>query len=136
MCYHSYTGGDEVIIIDYRSRTPIFEQIKEQIINLINIGVLKPHDKLPSIRQLASELELNVNTVKRAFQELESERVTYSLAGKGVFVSENAVANKIVLENAESELIRILASSKAKGVSLDRVIALANTIYEKGEKND
>ena len=68
--------------------------------------------------------------------QLESERVTYSLAGKGVFVSENAVANKIVLENAEAELIRILASSKAKGVTLDRVIALANTIYEKGEKND
>ena len=63
------SGGDEVIIIDPRSRTPIFEQIKEQIINLINIGELKPHDKLPSICQLASDLELNVNTVKRAFQE-------------------------------------------------------------------
>ena len=131
-----HTGGDEVIIIDTRSRTPIFEQIKEQIINLINIGELKPHDKLPSIRQLASDLELNVNTVKRAFQELETERVTYSLPGKGVFVSENAVANKIVLENAETELNRILASSKAKGVSLDRVIALAKTIYEKGDKDD
>ena len=82
-----------MIIIDPRSRTPIFEQIKEQIINLINIGELKPHDKLPSIRQLASDLELNVNTVKRAFQELESERVTYSLPGKGVFISENAVTD-------------------------------------------
>ncbi len=133
---HQKSGGDEVIIIDPRSRTPIFEQIKEQIINLINIGELKPHDKLPSIRQLASDLELNVNTVKRAFQELETERVTYSLPGKGVFVSENAVANQIVLENAEAELNRILASSKAKGVSLDRVIALAKTIYEKGDNDD
>jgi len=131
-----YSGGDEVIIIDPRSRTPIFEQIKEQIINLINIGELRPDDKLPSIRQLASDLELNVNTVKRAFQELESERVTYSLPGKGVFVSENAVANQIVLENAEAELTRILASSKAKGVSLDRVIALAKIIYEKGDNDD
>ncbi len=125
-----------MIIIDPRSRTPIFEQIKEQIINLINIGELKPDDKLPSIRQLASELELNVNTVKRAFQELETERVTYSVPGKGVFISESAVANKIVLENAETELNRILASTKAKGVSLDRVIALAKSIYEKGDDND
>lgn len=125
-----------MIIIDPRNRTPIFEQIKEQIINLINIGELKPDDKLPSIRQLASDLELNVNTVKRAFQELETERVTYSIPGKGVFVSESAVANKIVLENAETELNRILASSKAKGVSLERVIALAKNIYEKGESND
>lgn len=125
-----------MIIIDTRSRTPIFEQIKEQILNLINTGVLKPDDKLPSVRQLASELNLNVNTVKRAYQELESERVTYSLAGKGVFVSKTAVANKIVLENAEEELNRILSSSKAKGISLERVIELAKIIYEKGDKND
>ena len=80
-----------MIIINPRSRTPIFEQIKEQIINKINLGELKPDDKLPSIRQLASDLDLNVNTVKRAFQELEAERVTYSVAGKGVFVSEKAI---------------------------------------------
>ena len=125
-----------MIIINPRSRTPIFEQIKEQIINKINLGELKPDDKLPSIRQLASDLDLNVNTVKRAFQELETERVTYSVAGKGVFVSENAVANQIVLENEEAELTRILASSKAKGVSLERVIELAKTIYEKGDSDD
>lgn len=129
-------GGDEVIIIDLRSRTPIFEQIKEQIINLINIGELKPDDKLPSIRQLASDLDLNVNTVKRAFQELESERVTYSIPGKGIFVSPDAVANKIVQDGAEKELTRILASSRAKGVALDRVIQLAKDIYEKRDIND
>ena len=125
-----------MIIIDSRSRTPIFEQIKEQILNLINTGELKTDDKLPSVRQLASDLDLNVNTVKRAYQELETERVTYSVPGKGVFVSKTAVANKIVLENAEDELNRILSSSKAKGISLQRVIELAQTIYEKGDKND
>lgn len=125
-----------MIIIDQRSRTPIFEQIKEQILNSINTGELKPDDKLPSIRQLASELDLNVNTVKRAFQELESERVTYSVPGKGVFISQTAVANKIVLENAEMELTRILSSSKAKGMPLERVIELASEIYKAGENND
>ena len=130
------TGGDEVILIDIRSRTPIFEQIKEQIINLINIGELKPDDKLPSIRQLASDLDLNVNTVKRAFQELETERVTYSIPGKGIFVSPEAKANKIVQEGAEKELTRILTSSKAKGITLERVIELVNEIYEKRDIND
>lgn len=125
-----------MIIIDQRSRTPIFEQIKEQIINLINIGELKQDDKLPSIRQLASDLELNVNTVKRAFQELETEQVTYSVPGKGVFVSQNAFANKIVLDSAEKELKRILSSSKAKGITLERVIELSKNIYGKGECND
>lgn len=125
-----------MIIIDSRSRTPVFEQIKEQILNMINTGELKTDDKLPSIRQLASDLDLNVNTVKRAFQELETEKVTYSVPGKGVFVSKTAVANEIVIGNAESELNRILSSSKAKGISLERVIELAHNIYEKGDNND
>lgn len=125
-----------MIIIDPKSRTPIFEQIKDQILNMINTGELKTDDKLPSVRQLASELDLNVNTIKRAYQELESERVTYSLLGKGVFVSKTAVANEIVLENAEKELIRILSSSKAKGISPERVIELTKQIYEKGDTDD
>ncbi len=125
-----------MIFIDNRSRTPIFEQIKEQIMNLINTGELKPDDKLPSIRQLASDLDLNVNTVKRAFQELETENVTYSVPGKGVFISQSAIENKLVLDNAETELKRILASSKAKGVTEDRIIALVKEIYKKGDEND
>lgn len=125
-----------MIIIDQRSRTPVYEQIKEQILNLINTGELKPDDKLPSIRQLASDLNLNVNTVKRAFQELEAEKVTYSLLGKGVFVSPTALNNKIVTDNAETELLRILVSSKAKGVSLERVVELAEKIYKEGTDND
>lgn len=125
-----------MIIIDQRSRTPVYEQIKEQILNLINTGELKPDDKLPSIRQLASDLNLNVNTVKRAFQELEAEKVTYSLLGKGVFVSPTALNNKIVTDNAETELLRILVSSKAKGVSLERVVELAEQTYKEGTDND
>ncbi len=125
-----------MILIDPKSRTPIFEQIKEQILNMINTGELKTDDKLPSVRQLASDLDLNVNTVKRAYQELEAERVTYSLLGKGVFVSKTAVANKIVLDNAEKELRRILASSKAKGISPERIIELTKEIYEKGDTDD
>ncbi len=125
-----------MIIIDNRSRTPIFEQIKEQIMNLINVGELKPDDKLPSIRQLASDLDLNVNTVKRAFQELEAEKVTYSVPGKGVFISKTAVANEIVIENAEARLKDILSSSKAKGVTFERVIELSKLIYETGDKDD
>ena len=91
---------------------------------------------MPSIRQLASDLDLNVNTIKRAFQELEEQQVTYSIPGKGVFVSKTAVANEIVLSEAEKELTRILASSKARGITLERVIDIAEKIYEKGDTHD
>lgn len=125
-----------MIIIDPRSRTPIFEQIKEQILGLINSGELKPDDKLPSIRQLASELNLNVNTVKHSFQELEIEKVIYSVPAKGFFVSHSAIENTIVIDNATAEIKRILASAKARGVPYDNILALLNEIYEAGDTND
>ena len=125
-----------MIIIDSRSRTPIFEQIKEQILSLINSNELKPDDKLPSIRQLASELNINVNTVKRAFQELEIEKIVYSIPAKGYFISTNAIENTIVIDNATAEIKRIITSAKAKGVPYDNVLSLINNIYEAGDTND
>ena len=125
-----------MIIINPRSRTPIFEQIKEQIINKINLGELKPDDKLPSIRQLASELNLNVNTVKHSFQELEIEKVIYSVPAKGFFVSHSAIENTIVSDNAPAEIKRLLASAKTKGMPYDNILALLNEIYEAGDTND
>lgn len=125
-----------MIIIDLYSRTPIYEQIKEQIIELINKGVYKPLDKLPSIRTMAADLELNVNTVKRAFQDLEAEGVVYSLQGRGVFVSGNAVNNEGVKAKAAESLTTAIASAKAKGLTKDEIIALTKKIFEEGEAND
>lgn len=95
-----------------------------------------PDDKLPSIRQLASELNLNVNTVKHAFQELEIEKVIYSVPAKGFFVSQSAIENTIVIDNATTELNRIITSAKAKGVPYEKVLSLINKIYEAGDIND
>lgn len=125
-----------MIIIDLYSRTPIYEQIKEQIIELINKGIYKPLEKLPSIRTLAADLELNVNTVKRAFQDLEAEGVVYSLQGRGVFVGGNAVNNEGVKAKAAESLAASIASAKAKGLTKEDIIALTKKIFEEGEAND
>ena len=124
-----------MIIIDFNSRTPVYEQIKEQIISSVNSGELKPGDKLPSIRRLAEELELNVNTVKRAFQELEAEGVTSSHPGKGVFISEASINNALVWDATEKELERILNSAHSRGIPADRIKDLVDKIY-KEENHD
>ncbi len=124
-----------MIIIDFNSRTPVYEQIKEQIISSVNSGELKPGDKLPSIRRLAEELELNVNTVKRAFQELEAEGVTSSHPGKGVFISEASINNELVWDATEKELERILNSAHSRGIPADRIKDLVDKIY-KEENHD
>ena len=74
-----------MILIDYKSRKPIYEQIIDSIKSLIVSGVLERDDQLPSVRQLAQELAINPNTIQKAYGELEREGVIYSLKGRGSF---------------------------------------------------
>ncbi len=76
-----------MISINYRDPRPIYEQIKQDFRRLILSGALKPNDKMPSVRELSVSLAINPNTVQRAYRELEAEGYTYSVPGKGNFVS-------------------------------------------------
>jgi len=80
-----------MIKIDTSSFVPIYEQVKAQFKLRIAAHILKPHAPLPSIRELASELLINPNTVARAYRELEREGLIYTQKGKGSFVSEDSV---------------------------------------------
>lgn len=73
--------------LNYRDSRPIYEQIKEQLRKLIVTHVIKPDEKLPSIREIASNLAINPNTIQRAYRELENEGYIYTIAGKGSFAA-------------------------------------------------
>lgn len=115
---------------------PIYEQIKEQIIMLINTGVYKPDDQLPSIRSLSNELDINVNTVKRAFAELEHDGITYSAQGRGIFVSPNPIGNEKIKMSALEDIRNVISSGKLKGVTREELHSMVNDIYSEGDKND
>lgn len=125
-----------MILIDLHSRVPIYEQIKEQIIMLINAGVYAPNDRLPSIRSLSNELNINVNTIKHAFAELEKDKVIYTVQGKGNFVSENPIGNHKIVESAIEDIRVVITSGKAKGVSREDLKSLIDEIYKAGDIND
>ena len=77
-----------MVQLNYRDAKPIYEQIKEGIRRLVISNVLVANEKLPSVRELASKLAINPNTIFRAYRELEEEGYIYSINGKGTFVSE------------------------------------------------
>jgi len=79
-----------VIKIETVSFVPIYEQIKKEIKKNISLGIFKAHEPLPSIRDLASELIINPNTVARAYRELEMEGFIYTKKGKGCYVSDSS----------------------------------------------
>ena len=78
-----------VFSVNFKSGTPVYLQLVEQVRTAAAAGALRPGDALPGIRPLAEELRVNRNTVARAYSELESQGVIETLAGKGCFVREN-----------------------------------------------
>ena len=78
-----------MIQLNFRDAKPIYEQIKEEIRQLIVTSGLVPEDRLPSVRELAAGLAINPNTIARAYQELEQEGYLYTVRGKGTFVGNS-----------------------------------------------
>ncbi len=79
-----------MIQLNYRDSKPIYEQIKDGFRKLIISNSLSANEKLPSVRELASGLAINPNTIQKAYRDLESEGYIYTMAGRGSFVAERA----------------------------------------------
>ena len=73
--------------LDYRDARPIYEQVRDGLRKLMVTGVIRPGEKLPSVRTLASTLAINPNTIQKAYEALEAEGYVYSVAGKGSFAA-------------------------------------------------
>ena len=87
-----------MISIDKMSRVPIYEQIETEIKDLIRTGILVPGDKILSVRALSLKLSINPNTIQKAYLSLDRQGIINSVAARGSFVSEKALA---ILTKAE-----------------------------------
>ncbi|HEY8448953.1 MAG TPA: GntR family transcriptional regulator, partial [Bacillota bacterium] len=74
--------------LDARKNLPIYEQVIRRVKELYLLGVLRPGDRLPSVRELAAQIVANPNTVSKAYQELERQGVIETRPGKGTFIAE------------------------------------------------
>ena len=102
--------------INYRDGRPIYEQIVDEIEQMVVHDVLQPTASA-LLRQMAAELSINPNTIQRAYSELESRGVIYSVKGKGNFVSPNgAVLRERRMEEIRIQLLRLLQTAKEIGI--------------------
>ena len=101
------------IIINTSLMVPIYEQIVDQIKMLILNGELKENDNLPSVRTLSKELKISALTVKKAYDNLESEGFTVTVHGKGTYVA--ATNTELLLEEQKKELEADLEQAIQKG---------------------
>ncbi|WP_459501700.1 GntR family transcriptional regulator [Bacillus sp. C1] len=120
------------IIISNSSKEPIYEQITNQIKSLILTGDLTEGSPLPSMRQLAKDLQISIITTKRAYEELEKAGFIYSIVGKGSFVAEQNldVVREKKLKVIEEQLMSVITNSKEIGLPLAELRELLTILYE------
>lgn len=120
------------IIISNSSKEPIYEQITNQIKSAILTGELMEGSAIPSMRNLAKDLQISVITTKRAYEELEKAGFIYSIVGKGSFVSEQnlEVIREKKLKVIEEQLSAVITNSREIGLAFDELQQLLKILYE------
>lgn len=120
------------LIITNSSDVPIYQQIKNQIINSIGNNELKANDMLPSIRNLAKDLRISILTVKKAYDELEQEAYIRTVQGKGTFVTprNNELIREKQLSIIEGHIEDIVNIAKVSNINKSEIIDIFNYIYK------
>lgn len=112
-----------MINLDYTSRTPIYEQIVKEIERYVALGILKEKEQIMSIRELASTLGINPNTVKKAYTILENKNVIVSISTKGTFIKENAnLIKQETINNYLKDIEKTIEKLEKLGLTKQEII--------------
>ena len=111
-----------MIVLNARDPKPIYEQITENLRRLIASGGIAPGERLPSVRELATRLTINPNTIQRAYRQLEQEGYIVSLPGKGCFAAEGSALRQDRLRMLWLQLETAAAELRLAGVSQQELI--------------
>ncbi len=121
-----------MFLLDYKSSTPIYEQLKQKTLELIMAGVISPGDKMPSVRSLARDLGVNPNTIQKAYTDLERDGIIVSVSGKGSFVSEDLQPSRQQIDESLSRLRKSAYEARLYGAQLAECEAVIKEVYLKG----
>ena len=110
-----------MININFRDSRPIYEQVKTTLRKLIVSGAMSPDEKLPSVRELASQLVINPNTIQRAYRELEQESYIISIPGKGSYANLSAQVDEGRKKELLTAMDEIVAELLYLGVTPDEL---------------
>lgn len=125
--------------LDLKSRKSIYEQIVDNVKELILTGILNPEDKIPSVRELSKTLTVNPNTIQKAYRELEYQGFIYTVSGLGTFVAsppKSPVDDRKIGEVKE-QLRDCIRELFYLGCTLDRIRSILNDLLEeRGNWND
>ncbi|MBQ1993864.1 MAG: GntR family transcriptional regulator [Lachnospiraceae bacterium] len=120
------------IILNNSSMVPIYEQLVNQIKDLILKGEIKENDALPSVRVLSGELKISALTVKKAYDFLEEEGFVVTVHGKGTFVAatDKELAKEARRKSVEDDFAEAIDKAKTIGMTNDEIREIVDIILE------
>ena len=121
--------------MEFKDNIPIYLQIEQYLYRQIALGKMKAGEKIPSVRKLALELTVNVNTVQRALQEMNTQGIHYTKRGEGNFVTEDTeLLSKTKQSLINNELDEFVQNMEKLGVKKDKLVSTL-TEYLKDSEN-
>ncbi len=120
-----------IIELDMNSSTPIYVQLRNQIVMGIGRGELKLGESMPTVRQLAQDIGVNTMTVNKAYQILKTEGYIKIDRRHGAIVSDNIDMDIVFREKLENELELLLAEAAINGMDKNDFLSMCNEIYSK-----
>ncbi|MCM1026019.1 MAG: GntR family transcriptional regulator [Roseburia sp.] len=122
-----------MILLDYRDKRPIYEQVVEKLERLIVNGALEADSRMPSVRSMGVDLAVNPNTIQRAYNQLEQEGYLYTVSGRGSFVAPEGEWRDGKKKKMLSEWNLVTQRARESGLSREELEEELFRIYGGGE---
>ena len=123
--------------MEFKDNIPIYLQIEQYLYRQIALGKMKAGEKIPSVRKLALELTVNVNTVQRALQEMNTQGILYTKRGEGNFVTEDTeLLSKTKQSLINNELDEFVQNMEKLGVKQVELVSTLTDYLEHSEDHN
>lgn len=120
--------------MDFNENLPIYIQIMDLIKKRIVKGELRRGEKLPSVRDLSTELKVNPNTIQRSYHELERENLVFTQRGMGTFVTDDENIIKCLKHSMASNLVNsFIEEMRSLGFNLEDILLILNEKVKEGK---
>ena len=123
-----------MLLVNPKSKQPLYEQLVEQLRRQLYLGVAQAGQAMPSVRQLATELGINPNTIQKAYRRMEAEGMIISVPGKGSFISDNLAGMLKKQRDEQLEKTRQqIKTCREMGLEQGTIEKLIDEVYKEGD---
>ncbi|MBQ3157406.1 MAG: GntR family transcriptional regulator [Clostridia bacterium] len=123
-----------MFLVNPKSKQPLYEQLVEQLRRQLILGGMEAGAAMPSVRQLATELGINPNTIQKAYRRMEEEGMIISVPGRGSFVSDD-LADMLKRQRAEQleQTRQMISLCREMGLPKNTIDEIVETVYKEGD---